>query len=81
MVPAPTRYRALLRDTAVILKGRAASRETQAMVLDQIMEEGRADRPILSWDNFLSYPQWVLRGKSLYPVATERIRAFTQIFP
>ncbi len=81
MVQAPTRYRALLRDTAVTLKGRAASRDTQAMVPDQIMEEERADRLILSWDNFLSYPQWVLRGKSLYPAATKRIHAFTQIFP
>ena len=81
VVPAPTRYRSLLRDTAVTLKGRAASRDTQAMVLDQIMEEDRAERLILSWDNFLSYPQWVIRGRTLYPAAAERIRAFTQIFP
>lgn len=81
IVPAPTRYRNLLRDTAVTLKGRAASRDTQAVVLDEIMEEERADRLILSWDNFLSYPQWVIRGRALYPAAAERIRAFTQIFP
>jgi hypothetical protein len=81
IVPAPTRYRALLRDTAVTLKGRAASRDTQAVVLDQIMEEERAERLILSWDNFLSYPQWVIRSRRLYPAAAERIRAFTQIFP
>lgn len=81
VVPAPTRYRSLLRDTAVTLKGRPASRDTQAVVLDQIMEEERADRLILSWDNFLSYPQWVIRGRALYPAAAERIRAFTQIFP
>jgi len=81
VVPAPTRYRSLLRDTAVTLKGRAASRDTQAVVLDQIMDEDRADRLILSWDNFLSYPQWVIRGRALYPAAAERIRAFTQIFP
>lgn len=81
VVPAPTRYRTLLRDTAVTLKGRAASRDTQALVLDQIMDEPRADRLILSWDNFLSYPQWVIRGRTLYPAAAERIRAFTQIFP
>ena len=81
VVPAPTRYRSLLRDTAVTLKGRPASRDTQAMVLEQIMEEERADRLILSWDNFLSYPQWVIRGRTLYPAAAERIRAFTKIFP
>ena len=79
-VPGPMRYRNLLRDTAVALKGQSASIDTQAMVLEQIMEQDQADRLILSWDNFLSYPQWALRG-ALYPNAAERIRAFTQIFP
>ncbi len=80
VVPGPARYRALLRDTAVTLKGQAASRDTQALVLEQIMEEDRADRLILSWDNFLSFPQWVLKDR-LYPAAAERVRAFRQIFP
>ncbi|MDP4033081.1 MAG: hypothetical protein Q8P60_09580, partial [Pseudorhodobacter sp.] len=44
------------------------------------MEEDRAERLILSWDNFLSFPQWVLKDR-LYPAAAERVRAFTQIFP
>ena len=79
-VPGPTRYRNLLRDTAVALKGKSASLETQAMILEQITEQSHADRLILSWDNFLSYPQWALRG-ALYPNAAERIRAFTRIFP
>lgn len=80
VVPSPTRYRKLLRDTAVQLKGQAATIETQALVLEQIMDEDRADRLILSWDSFLSFPQWVLRGQ-MYVHAGERIRAFTQIFP
>lgn len=80
VVPAPTRYRRLLRDTAVQLRGAAATIETQALVLEQIMDEDEAERLILSWDSFLSFPQWVLRGQ-LYGFAGERIRAFTQIFP
>ncbi|MFN3844676.1 MAG: hypothetical protein ACK4RZ_02500 [Paracoccaceae bacterium] len=80
VVPGPARYRALLRDTAITLKGQPANRDTQALVLEQIMEADRADRLILSWDNFLSFPQWVLKDR-LYPAAAERIRAFTQIFP
>lgn len=80
VVPGPARYRTLLRDTAVTLKGATASPETQAMVLEQITEQDRPERLILSWDSFLSYPQWVLRG-TLYPAAAERIRAFTRIFP
>lgn len=80
VVPEPARYRNLLRDTALALKGRQATLETQAIVLDQIMDEARAERLVLSWENFLSFPQWVVRG-SLYPAAGERIRAFTLIFP
>jgi hypothetical protein len=80
VVPAPTRYRKLLRDTAVQLKGASATVETQALVLEQIMDEDVADRLVLSWDSFLSFPQWVLRGQ-MYGFAGERIRAFTQIFP
>ncbi len=80
VVPSPTQYRKLLRDTAVQLKGKPASVDMQAMVLDQIMQQDRADRLILSWDSFLSFPQWALRGM-IYPFAGERIRAFTHIFP
>lgn len=80
VVPSPTRYRKLLRDTAVQLKGQSATIETQALVLEQIMDEDVAERLVLSWDSFLSFPQWALRG-SMYAVAGERVRAFTQIFP
>lgn len=80
VVPGPKRYRGLLRDAAVQLKGASASRDTQALLLDQIMEEDVADRLILSWDSFLSLPPWVLKG-TLYPAAGERVRAFSQIFP
>jgi hypothetical protein len=79
-VPGPKRYRNLLRDTAIELKGNPASFDSQAILLDQIMDEGSADRLILSWDNFLSLPPWVLKD-TLYPAAGERVRAFSQIFP
>ncbi|MGB8814366.1 MAG: hypothetical protein WCC57_14400 [Paracoccaceae bacterium] len=80
IVPGPARYRSLIRDTAISLKGAAASNDTQALVLDQIMDEDRAERLILSWDSFLAFPQWAVR-RTLYPSAGERLRAFTQIFP
>lgn len=79
-VPGPKRYRNLLRDTANQLKGNAANRDTQALILDQIMEEDVAERLILSWDSFLSLPPWALK-EQLYPSAGERVRAFSQIFP
>ena len=80
VVPGPTRYRTLLRETAVALKGQPASMDTQALVLEQIMEADRAERLILSWDNFLSFATWTMEG-GLYRSAGERVRAFSQIFP
>ncbi|MGV8989012.1 MAG: hypothetical protein ACOH2H_22435 [Cypionkella sp.] len=80
VVPGPTRYRNLMRDTAIALKGQAASLDTQALVLEQIMEEDRAERLILSWENFLAFAPWVVDG-ALYPAAGDRTRAFTQVFP
>ena len=80
VVPGPTRYRNLLRETAVALKGQPASLDTQALVLEQIMEVDRAERLVLSWDSFLSFPNWAMDG-GLYRSAGERVRAFSQIFP
>lgn len=80
VVPGPTKYRTLLRETAVALKGQPASADTQLLVLDQIMEEDDAARLILSWDSFLSFAPWVMDG-GLYRAAGERVRAFSLIFP
>lgn len=80
VVPAPTRYRKLLRDTANQLRGASASQDTEAMILDQIMDEAQADRLILSWTSFLSFPAYAVSG-GLYAQGGERLRAFTQIFP
>lgn len=80
VVPGPKRYRTLLRETATKLKGQTASVDEQALILEQIMEEDRARRLVLSWDSFLSLPNYVLKDR-LYPAAGERVRAFCQIFP
>ena len=80
VVPGPNRYRRLLRETATKLKGKAATVDEQALILEQIMEEDRADRLILSWESFLSLPNYVLNER-LYPAAGDRVRAFCQIFP
>lgn len=79
-VPSPTRYRKLLRDTANQLRGATASSETEAMILDQILDGGAAERVVLSWTSFLSFPAYAV-GEMLYGGGGQRIRAFTQIFP
>ena len=80
VVPAPTRYRNLLKDTVSQLRGAAASEETEALILDQIMDEASADRLILSWTGFMGFPAYAVRD-GLYAKAGERLRAYTRIFP
>ena len=74
VVPGPNRYRRLLRETATKLKGKAAKVDEQALILEQIMEDDRAVRLILSWACFCSqlvflFPvvQLVLVAESLVP--------------
>ncbi|MGQ0564555.1 MAG: hypothetical protein ACT4OK_05725 [Gemmobacter sp.] len=80
VVPGPARYRTLLRDTAAQLRGQPANRETQALLLDQIMDADSAERLVFSWDNFMGYAQGAI-GATLYPAAPQRLAAFAQIFP
>lgn len=80
-VPGPARYRNLLRDTVIRLKGEVASDETQAMVLEHLLDSDTTERLILAWDGFLSLPAWVLRDSQFYPAAAERIRGLRNIFP
>ncbi len=81
IVPGPARYRTLLRDTAASLQGRAASSDTQQLILDEILDDVEdANRIILSWENFLAFPQWALRG-AFYMTAGARMRSITRIFP
>ncbi|MFM7443120.1 MAG: hypothetical protein ACKO2N_04295, partial [Tabrizicola sp.] len=80
VVPSPTRYRKLLRDTISQLRGAAASEETEALILDQIMDEASADRLILSWTGFLGFPAYAIKD-GLYAHGGEKLWAFTQIFP
>ncbi len=80
VVPGPKRYRTLLRDAAAQLGGRPASRETQTMLLDQIMDEDGAERLILSWDQFPGIARNAAR-EALYANAGRRMQAFARIFP
>jgi hypothetical protein len=80
VVPGPAKYRTLLRDTAAQLRGQPAHRDTQALLLDQIMDADRAERLIFSWDNFMGYAQGAI-GATLYPAAAQRLAAFVQCFP
>lgn len=79
-VPEPERYRKPLREAAVSLMGETASEETQAYLLQEILQGTAARRVILSWESFTTFPRGVLRHM-LYPNCGERMHAYTRIFP
>ncbi len=81
IVPGPSRYRAMLRDTVNALRGSEASPEAQAVILDAVMEEDSATRLILSNEQFLCLPDKILGEGRLYPFAGKRVRSLANLFP
>jgi hypothetical protein len=79
-IPGPTRYRNLLVDMARKLRGSPATRDTQAMVLDQIIETDEPTRIVLGWDSFMGFAQSAL-GEHLYPGGARRMAGFRSILP
>ncbi len=80
-VPPPGRYRAVVRDTARALKGRAAGDEVQDALLDAILDDAAIDRLILSDPRFVCINRLVVQGPQIWPMierATTQLRA---LFP
>lgn len=69
VVPGPGRYKDLIREVSTELRGRPASAETALMVLEAITEDERAERLVLSNENFLCRPTVALGRDCLYPKA------------
>lgn len=81
IVPGPSRYRALLRDTINALRGGEATAEAQAVILEAVLEGDGGKRLILSNEQFLCLPDKVLGHSKLYPLAGRRARSLANLFP
>ena len=80
-VPPPSRYRAVIRDTARALEGRAAGEEVQEALLEAILDDVSVDRLILSDPRFICINRLVIQGPQIWPMierATAQLRA---LFP
>ena len=80
-VPGPGRYRQQLRELAHQMRDTPTNAETQEAVLDGILDEDGVDRIVLSWDGFLSMPQWVIGNGHLYHTAGGRVAQLARLFP
>jgi hypothetical protein len=80
-VPAPMRYRMVLRDTLVALKGTDASPEDQARVLGAVTEMAAPERLIFSHEFFLCIPQRAITPEGFYTMAASKLGPLAALFP
>jgi hypothetical protein len=80
-VPPPGRYRALLRETLLALRGAAASAETEELLLDAIADEDAPDRIVFSHELFLGMPQRVVDERGFYANAARNVAGLANLFP
>ncbi|HDR27115.1 hypothetical protein [Rhodovulum sp.] len=81
VVPRPSRYRPILRETLVSLRGRPATPEMQQMILEAATDGEEPRRLVLVNQSFLCMPQKVLGERMLYPMAGEKAHWLSQLFP
>ncbi|AMY69670.1 hypothetical protein [Frigidibacter mobilis] len=81
IVPGPGRYRPVLRETMIKLKGGPASRDVQEVLLDAVVDADHVDRLVFSNEYFLCIPQRVISEGAFYPMAARKVAAMANLFP
>jgi hypothetical protein len=80
-VPGPGKYRTLLREAMVSLRGAPASPEMQKSLLDAVLDDNQAERLVFSNQSFISAPAKVLEHGRLYARAGEKTQWLSQVLP
>lgn len=81
LVPEPAKYRAVLRDALVALKGKPASEEIQDAILDTILEDSEGTRVVFSFEHFICTPQAVFEGGVFYGKMAQKASWLRNLFP
>lgn len=81
IVPNPKKYRDILREAMITLRGKPAPIEMQEQVLDAALDNDDADRIIFSNPAFLCAPARILQNGRLYSQADEKSQWLSQILP
>lgn len=81
LVPGPATYRTLLPDAMHKLRQTKASAETQDVVLDAITDGVTADRVVLSYEDVICLPAFILEGGRLYAKAHYKLPWLRNVFP
>jgi hypothetical protein len=80
-VPGPARYRGLLHEVLLKLRGQRASTDTQAMLVDELTEGTAARRVVLSYDSLICGPNNIFEGGRLYGRFADKPAWLADLFP
>ncbi|WP_424940471.1 hypothetical protein [Aliiroseovarius sp. S253] len=80
-VPGPTRYRGLLGQIMVKLKGSVASADTQDMLIDELIDSKEAKRIVLGHQHSLGVHHRAIEDGRLYPLAARNTSWMRNLFP
>lgn len=80
-VPAPGRYRPVLREALKALRGAEASASMGETLLDAILDDDSAQRLVLSSESFLCAPRRAVEDGALYPLAARKAAWLPALFP
>lgn len=80
-VPPVGRYRTIIRDTMRALKGRPASDETMAALIEAICDEDRFDRLVLSDPRFVCINRLVVQGAQIWTSIDRQTTNLRALFP
>ncbi|WP_116084305.1 hypothetical protein [Tropicimonas sp. IMCC34011] len=81
VVAVPGRFRPVLREAMVTLRGQPAGADTQESVLDAVTDVDSPERIVFSSDSFLCVPARAVGAERLYPQAGERAPWIRNLFP
>ncbi|MBJ6371460.1 hypothetical protein [Sedimentitalea arenosa] len=80
-VPGPARYRDLLDETLDAMQTAAPAPDARAVLMDALLDDGTADRMILSNAFFFGPLRFAIRDGEIYPDAPARVAHLQRLFP
>jgi hypothetical protein len=80
VVPGQSKYRAILRETLNAMVSSEPSEMARDVLLDAMLDDGAAERVILSDANFFRTPKTAVQQGMFYPAAPVRMMRMAQIF-
>lgn len=80
-VPAPGKYRRLIRETIQALDGAQPEPDTREILLDTILDDEKCNRIVMSHDLFICVPRRVLENGVLYHLIHQKLGGLRDLFP